>query len=134
MVIKIYLDTSIWLDHYLKRGKNGDAALRLILKIIKDDLIIIFSNYNEKELKDLNFSPFEISELLSMIRWNLRKVQVNKEQFDEARRVSKQRSIPLGDAIHAVIARDNEAVLISRDHDFERLVDIVETKPPEELL
>ena len=32
-----YLDTSIWLDFFEKRGKNGEAAFKLIRKIIKEE-------------------------------------------------------------------------------------------------
>ena len=35
-----YIDTSIWVDFYEKRGENGESALKLILKIIEEDLKI----------------------------------------------------------------------------------------------
>ena len=130
-----YLDTSIWLDYYLQRGYNGDVALALILKIIVEDSIIIFSNYVEKELKSLGFSPTEINTFLTIIKpKHLKHVQVTKNQLEEAYRVSKQKNVPFGDAIHALIARDCEAQLVSRDWDFTKLKEITIAKIPEDLL
>ena len=37
------------------------------------------------------------------------------------------------DILHAVLARDNKAVLVTRDFHFETLQDIVEIKAPEEI-
>lgn len=48
--------------------------------------------------------------------------------------MANQRDVPLRDALHAVIARDNGAQLVSRDWDFEQLKDITKTKKPEDLL
>ena len=129
-----YLDTSIWVDHYLERGENGQVALKLILKIIDEHSVVVFSNYVEKELKDIGFSQDEINSLLRMVKPNhLKRVQVTKEQFEEARRLSKQRDVPLGDAIHAVLARDHDAQLVSRDWDFEKLKDITNVQKPQKL-
>ena len=36
--------------------------------------------------------------------------------------------------IHAILARDNESQLVSRDKDFDRLKDITRAKFPEDLL
>jgi predicted nucleic acid-binding protein len=130
-----YFDTSIWLDHYLKREKNGEVALELILKIIRNDDKILFSNFVEKEMKNLGLSQNEIHSLLRIVKPDhIKKVQVRKDQFTEAVRLAKQRSVPLGDAIHAIIARDHEAQLVSRDWDFEKLKDITKARIPEDLL
>jgi len=123
------------MDHYLERGKNGESALKLILKIIADDSIIIFSNFVEKELKNLGLSKTEITSFLQIVKPDHIKIaQVTKEEFEEARKLAKQRSIPSGDAIHAVVARDSQAQLVSRDWDFEKLKDISRAKKPEELI
>lgn len=133
------LDTQIWVDHYLKRGPEeiyGEMALKLILKIIADDAKIIFSNFNEKELKHIGLSPAEIEGLLLMIKPDhIKRVSVTKEQFEEAYKIAKQRDVPVGDAIHAIIARDTEAQLISRDEkDFRKLKDVTEYKEPNDVL
>ena len=53
MTKKFYFDTSIWLDYYEKRGKNGEVALKLIEKIIKENHTILCSHIVIKELKNL---------------------------------------------------------------------------------
>lgn len=35
---------------------------------------------------------------------------------------------------HAILARDHEAQLVSRDRDFDRIKDIAEAKLPEDLI
>jgi predicted nucleic acid-binding protein len=136
MTEKYLLDTQIWIDHYLERIPHGEAALKLILKIIAEDSIIIFSNFIEKEMTDIGLSKTEIESLLSMIKPNhIKKVSVTKSQFEEAHRIAKQKNIPLGDSIHAIIARDNEAQLVSRDEkDFRKIKDIAIMKEPKDLL
>lgn len=135
MTEKYYFDTSIWMDHYLERGDNGKFALRLILKIIAEDSIIIFSNFVEKELKSIGISKTEIHAFLQIVKpEHIKIVHVTKEQFEEARKIAKQRSVPLGDVIHAVVARDHQAQLVSRDWDFEKLKDITKSKKPEDLI
>ena len=47
MTDRFYLDTSVWLDFYLKRGKNGEIAKKLI-KIIK----IYFLEVSFKTIKN----------------------------------------------------------------------------------
>ena len=129
-----YFDTSIWLDHYLERGVHGEAALKLILKIIAEDSFVVFSNFVEKELKNVGLSPVAINALLSMVKPEHLRVSVTKVQFEEARHLAKLRAVPLGDVIHAVIARDTGAQLVSRDWDFEKLKDISVVRKPEDFL
>lgn len=135
MAGRYYFDTSIWLDHYLKRGRHGEVALKLILKIIAEDFVIVFSNFVEKELKDVGLSQPEINTLLSMVKpSHIKRTEVTKIQLEEAYRLAKQRSVPFGDAVHAIVARDTESQLVSRDWDFNKLKDITRAKLPEDLL
>ncbi len=130
-----YLDTSIWLDYYLEREENGKNALKLILKIINDKSVIIFSNFVKVELKHIGLSKTEINSLLQIIKPDhIRRVQVTNNQIQESKKLAQLRGVPLGDAIHAILARDHEAQFVSRDKDFERLKDITLTKKPEDLL
>ena len=55
-----YLDTSIWLDFFEKRGQNGEAAFKLITMIIDDNLKIAYSDLNVKEFKNLGYTKNEI--------------------------------------------------------------------------
>ncbi|MBS3123830.1 PIN domain-containing protein [Candidatus Woesearchaeota archaeon] len=133
---KYLLDTQIWIDHYLKREPFAETALKLILKTIKEDSIIIFSNFNEKEMKDVGLSSDEINSLLSIIKPDhIKRVSVTKSQFEEAKRLARQRDIPLGDTIHALLARDHEAQLVSRDEkDFRKLKDVAIMAEPKDLV
>ena len=63
----------------------------------------------------------------------LERVDVREEDFSEAKRLAGEYIIPLGDALHATIARNNDAVLVSQDKHFQRLKDLI-VKRPEELL
>jgi len=131
---RFYLDTSIWLDVYEKRGENGVAALKLIARIIRKNDFILYSDIIIKELKKLGCFPTEINEILSIARLNLRKVHIYKEQVEEAVKLASKRNISEGDAFHAILARDNEAYLISRDWDFQKVKDIVNPRLPEEFI
>lgn len=132
---RYYFDTSIWIDIYEKRGYHGEVAKKLLEKIILEDNLVIFSNYVEKELEDVGISETEIQNFLHVLKPdNIKKVQLTKEQGNEARRLVRQRHIPFGDAVHAVISRDTETQLVSRDWDFEKLRDITRSKKPEELI
>ena len=56
------------------------------------------------------------------------------QQSYEAEKIAIQRKVPFGDALHAIIARDCDAILVSRDQHYEKLTDITLSKKPEELL
>lgn len=131
---KYYLDTSIWIDYYEKRGKNGKRALKLILKIIKENSIILYSDLHIKELRGLNYDIEQINQIFKIVKPdNLKRVHMSKEQNSEAVELSSRRNIPKGDALHAVLARDNNAIMITRDKDFNQLRHVAEIRKPEEL-
>ena len=135
MTNKFYLDTSIWLDFYLKRGENGEVAKKLINKIIEKDKIIVYSDNILMEFKKLKLHKSEINELLRILKPdNIKRVHITKEQIIEMNKLAKQREIPKKDALHAVLARDHESQLVSRDKHFKKLKDITTTKTPEELI
>ena len=135
MAERFYLDTSIWLDFLEKRGKHGESALKLIEKIILDGDIILYSFNVIHELKNLGYSAEEISELMSIAKPdNIKNVNINKLQLDEAKKLALERNIPRRDAFHAVIVRDNEAILITRDYHFQKLKDIAIPKLPEDFI
>ncbi|MEK6864400.1 MAG: hypothetical protein AABX27_03855 [Nanoarchaeota archaeon] len=62
------------------------------------------------------------------------KVAVSDLQASEARLLSKERKVPFWDAIHAIVTRDSNAILISRDRHFSLLADICSVASPEELI
>ena len=130
-----YFDTSIWLDYYEKRGKNGEAALKLIEKIIKENHLILCSQLVIKELKNLGYFLNEINDIFTIVKPdNIRMIQITKEQTKEMGKLALQKDIPKRDAFHAILARDYEAHLITRDYHFQRLKNITIPNLPEDFI
>lgn len=135
MAEEFYFDTSIWLDLYENRGRNGILAFKLFAKIIENNFKIAYSDLNVKELKNLNYSAEEINQILSIAKPdNIKHLHIYKYQLEEAKKLALQRNIPRKDALHAVIARDNEVQLIATDIHFEKLKDIIVTNKPEDFI
>ena len=132
--VKFYLDTSIWLDIIEKRGYHGEIAKQLMEKIILGGHEIVYSDVILKELKDLGYAQDDLYTIISIIKRKTQRVHKNDDQIAEAKKRAKQRNIPYGDVLHAVIARDNEAQLISRDQDFLKLKDIAKVQRPEDII
>lgn len=132
-MLKYYLDTSVFLDYYEKRGRNGEIALLLINKIKIDNILLLYSDVHIMELKGLGYNKNEISKILRLLKLGIKQVHVNKEQIEEARRLINYIKIPVRDALHAIIARDNEAILVSNDKHFQLLKYITEVRTPLEL-
>ena len=104
-------------------------------KAIREDNLMLYSDLVVQELM-IKYSKEEISSILSII-FNiglLDKVSISKGQAREAADLCKKRNIPFADALHAILSRDNKAILITRDKHFQKLTDIAEIKKPEDLL
>ena len=135
IVEQFYLDTSIWLDYYEKRGENGKVALKLINKIVADDKVILYSDIVIRELRRLGYSQDEIYEMFRVAKPDkIRKVHVFKEFVSDADKISSEKNIPLADILHAILTRENNAQLISRDKDFDKIRNIAIVKLPEEFI
>ena len=125
------MDTSVWLDFYEKRGKNCEAALILITKLIEKDSILVYSDLVIRELRHLGYSQNEINMVLGIAKPNnLRRVHIHKSDLVLAKRLALQRGIPKNDALHAILARNSCAELVTTDCHFERLRDMVQSKSP----
>ena len=136
---KFYLDTSIWIDYYENRSDRfrqiGEWALQFLKIVIKNNWIVIYSELITYELLKI-FSQEEIIKIFSILadRGLLKEVNINYIQRKEAAILSKEINVPFGDALHAVLARDNKAILITRDKHFLELLDIAYVKKPEDLI
>lgn len=133
-------DSCIWRDHYENRfGPKGRPlgayATKLVFKIVKDKDMIIISDLLISELKR-SLGDEEIKHLFDMLSLlgKLKRVSACKSEDDESRRLAKLRNIPVPDALHAVIARNNSAILVTQDKHFQLLKDIVEVRKPEEVI
>lgn len=96
---------------------------------------VVYSDFVVEELK-IGFSAEEINNIFSILHKKnlLLKTNVSESQTKEAKILCKQRKISFGDALHAVLARDNGAIMITRDKHFLELADIAEIRKPEDLI
>lgn len=132
---KYYLDTCIWIDYFEDRSDRfrplGYWAFCLIRNIVSDKDIVIYSDVVEDELLGF-YSEEKVRSLLSVVPENLFvKVNSTKKQSEEASVVSRKLNIPFNDALNAILARDNDSVLVTRDRHFYEFSNV---KRPEELV
>ena len=135
---KYYLDTSIWMDLYEDRkGYSneplGDHALKLISLIKLKKASLIITDILIKEL-EMNYSMEEINGMMKPMEKITKKIISTKAQIDEAEKIAGQRKIPKGDVLHAILARDNDLILVTRDKHFRLLSDICKYYRPEDLI
>lgn len=133
-----YLDTCIWRDFFEDRfgleGKPlGRYASCLFIKIMKENIIVLFSDLIVKELS-VDYDMDKINEMFNLLFFSkiLRSVSIEEGDYKKAREIADSRKLPLSDVIHAIIADRNNAILITRDRHFDMLRDVVESKKPEE--
>lgn len=139
MAKKYYIDACIWIDYFENRSDRfrplGDWALRLLQTIIEDEDMVLYSDLLIQEICSAGYEEEKVKEILGIIKSkNLIKVEPTKEQLKESRKLALKFSIPKGDALHAVLARDNNAILIYRDKHFYELHKTVKIKKPEEVI
>lgn len=139
MAQRFYFDSAIWRDYYENRSDKfrplGEWALKLLNNVIENKDHILYSDLVIEELK-VKYKEEEISNILEIIvkRNLLFKVNISGQQAKEAARLCRERKVAFGDALHAILARDNNAVMVTRDKHFLELTDISEIKKPEELV
>lgn len=61
-------------------------------------------------------------------------VEATEKQIGKAKDLASKRKIPKRDAIHALIARDNRAILVTLDRHFKEILDIIKPKRPQDLI
>ncbi len=132
------IDTSIWVDIYEDRkGYNneplGDYAFKLLVKIKAKEMAIVLTDFLIKELETL-YSVAEINGMFKPFENIIKKIIATEKQREEAKKIAKERDVPAGDALHAIIARDNGLILVTRDRHFRKLEDMSKHYKPEELI
>lgn len=139
MAEKYYLDPSIWRDYYENRSDRfrqlGEWALKLIKDIVENKELVIYSDIVIDELK-IKYDNAGISDIFEIVKKQnlLVKASISELQIKEAAKLCKERKVAFGDALHAVLARDNNAVMITRDKHFLELADVAVIRKPEELI
>jgi len=135
---RYYLDTSIWLDFLEDRNEpdlpKSDWATELIKKIIGENGQIIYSDLIVAELAVSNYTRAEINVFFNKLRPILRYVEPHARLLGKAKDLAKKRYIPKGDALHALIAREEKAILVTLDHHFKQLADICKPRKPTDII
>ena len=138
MAEKYYFDTSIWLDYFEDRDEpnfpKSKWAMDLVKKIVKNNDKIVYSDNNMYELFLVGYDAKEIDNLTKDFRPILIFVEATEKQVRKARDLSLRRDIPKRDALHALIARDNKAIMVTFDHHYKKLLDIRKPKRTNELI
>jgi len=136
--MRFYVDSSIWIDLYEDRKgyKNallGDFALKffILMKSRKDKLVI-----SDILITELNvyYSIEQINGMLMPFQELVERIISVKEQRYEAEKIADERYLPPGDVLHAILARDYNLILVTRDKHFNDLKDICPHHKPEELI
>ncbi|MCX6709136.1 MAG: PIN domain-containing protein [Candidatus Woesearchaeota archaeon] len=134
---RYYLDTSIWLDHYENRTDRfrplGEWALALLSLIKERKDTILVSDVILRELGTY-YSELQIMEIFKSYAHLIENIKPTDNQMKLSKTISSIRKIPMGDVLHAVLSKDQNAILVSRDNHFMLLTDINKAHKPEELI
>jgi predicted nucleic acid-binding protein len=134
---KYLIDTAIWIDLYEDRvGYNGeplgDYAWQLLALIRGRDERVVVSDLLLNELES-RLTLEQIRGMFSLFETIIERRISTESQWLEAERLARERNVPPGDALHAIIARDGGFVLVTRDRHFNSLLDISPYLLPEDL-
>ena len=138
MAEEYIIDTSIWVDLYEDRkGYDneplGDYAFKLLVKIKAKESAIVLTDFLIKELETI-YSVAEINGMFKPFEKIIKKIVATEKQREEAKKIAKERDVPAGDALHTIVARDNDLILVTRDRHFRKLKDKITIKKPEDLI
>ncbi len=138
MTKRYLIDTSIWIDlREDRKGYNGEPlgeyAIKFLLKVRLEKSRIIVTDHLYEELGSL-YNLSEIRSIFPIFQDILVKVIVSENQKQEAEIEAKERNVPKGDVLFAIVARDNELILVTRDNHFKKLKDISKYYKPEQLI
>lgn len=131
---KYYVDTCIWRDYWENRSDNlrplGEFAVKFFNKIVENEDIIIISDLIIKEMR-IAYNDEVIYKIFSIIPEDLLDMIIfTKEQLLRAKQLLLVSGIPLNDALHIIMSKDNQSILISRDN---HMIDFGDAIKPEEL-
>ncbi len=113
---------------------KGELIQQLIQKIIRDDEIIMYSDVNLLELRNVGYSEYEIEELFRPLKPVLMFAESTEKQRRRAGEIASQREIPKGDVLHALLARDTNASMITHDLHFKEIEDIIRPNSVRDML
>ena len=135
--MKYYVDTAIWRDLWENRKDTdkdlGKLASAFFNKIGAKGGKVVYSNLIVEELSK-TYKIHKIFKLFNRESKSLIKVYANKSQINQAIILSKEFNIPPPDGLHCLLARDNNAMVITRDRHFKKLSGFVLVRKPEDLI
>jgi hypothetical protein len=133
-----YIDACVWRDYFEDRRDNlrplGEFAFKLIQNIIKNEDQIVISDHLLDELRK-HYSDEQIDSLFKIVPDELiirfhNGPNHTREAFYQCTKLNLNKP----DAIHLIIASENDALFITRDHHFDHLKERFEIYRPEELI
>ena len=141
--MNVFVDTNIFLDSCRDRSSGFNPTNEFAFQFFKQAIEckfyvlickeIVFELMNATKLTEKDVFKIILNEINQANKLIL--IEHSKIQLNEAISLAKTRKIPLTDCLLAVLARDNNTFVVTRDNHFlEELVEIVEVKTPEELL
>ena len=134
---RFYMDTCIWRDYFEDRKDRfqplGEFASRFLFGVQKKGYFLLYSDLIVEELQKA-YSDEKISIIFNPFQSNLKKVSIAYEQAAESKQLARtQIESHRQDILHAILARDNGALLVTRDNGFASLSNIVQSAKPEEI-
>ncbi|MBI2574675.1 type II toxin-antitoxin system VapC family toxin [Candidatus Woesearchaeota archaeon] len=137
MAGRYYIDTAIWRDlHENRKDRHkhlGEFAFELFKKIRANKEKIIYSDFIVEELSHA-YDRQTIDRLFRSAAEFLEKAETNEKHVKEAAALSKELNIPFGDALHGILAKNNNSIMVTRDRHFKKLSNKIVVKKPEDLL
>lgn len=137
-MVNYYIDSCIWIDYFEDRHDRfrplGEWAFLLLKKIVQEKQKIILSNVLMNELQK-RYSHKELEYLFQIIpECRLLRIKAGAKNTNDAKELRNHRELPFADILHSVIAKENNAILVSRDRHFQELQSYIRVFKPEELI
>ena len=141
---KLYLDSNIflnvWFEEMVKFGEIFYSSKKLLEEIVNCKYLLVISELTIKELSKKTDLPIDImyDEYLRIYKMidKLTIVKVTKKIADDAIYLSSSYGLHKVDALHAIMAKSNGCLLITRDAElrFAAVKYGIPTYRPEEII
>ena len=132
-----YVDTNIWIDYFENRSDGlrplGEWANQFFIQCKQFHAHIVVSDHVLNELSQF-YTPQQLDLFFESFGKLIVNISTKNNQLVEAKNI--ERSFPEShhaDILHAIIARDMNALVITRDKGFYSLSKIVRVARPEEI-
>ncbi len=107
--------------------------MELVAKIILRNDTALLSDVLIKEFTALGYSMIQIHAIMDTLGLTVKRAHHTRMELEEMRRVGQRVDVPMKDILHAIVARDNDAILVSRDRHFRQIAHITKAFIPENL-